>query len=159
MSSEPASIQIQRATVADASRMTECRSGDQEAGPADARMADYLDGRHHPQKALAGRAAFLATADGDVAGYIAGHLTRRFACEGELQYLYVAPAFRRSGIASMLLQELSRWFGEQGAARICVDVNDDSPGARPFYASLGAQPLRPHWMFWPNIQTTLSARE
>ena len=121
-------------------------------------MADYLDGRHHPQQALAGRAAFLARVDGVVAGYIAGHLTRRFACEGEVQYLYVAPSFRRFGVASMLLQELARWFGEQRAARICVDVNDDSPGARPFYASQGAVPLRPHWMVWADIRQVLSAR-
>ncbi|MGH7752666.1 MAG: GNAT family N-acetyltransferase [Gemmatimonadales bacterium] len=39
--------------------------------------------------------------DGDrPIGYVAGHLTRRFDCEGELQWIYVVPDRRRSGVAS-----------------------------------------------------------
>ena len=107
-------------------------------------MAMYLEGRHHPQQALEPRVAYLATVGGVVAGYIAGHLTRRYGCDGEVQYLYVAPAYRRTGLASTLLRQLAEWFEAQGAVRICVDVNEDSASARPFYAAQGAQPLRPH---------------
>lgn len=149
-------VQVQRATAADVPRMAESRNADPDAGPADGRMAAYLEGRHHPQLALAPRVAYLATVEGVVAGYIAGHLTRRYACDGEVQYLYVSPVFRRSGVASMLLRELAEWFQMQGAARICVDVNEESPGARPFYAIHGAQPLRPHWLVWPDIRTVLA---
>lgn len=99
--------------------------------------------------------AYFATVGEAVAGYIAGHLTRRYGCDGEVQYLYVAPAYRHAGVASMLLRQLAAWFEAQGAARICVDVNAYSPGARPFYASHGAQPLRPCWMVWPDIKTVL----
>jgi GNAT superfamily N-acetyltransferase len=74
----------------------------------------------------------------------------------EGQYLYVAPAHRRTGVATVLLRQLAEWFEGQGAARICVDVNDESPGARLFYASHGAQPLRPNWMVWPDISTVLA---
>jgi GNAT superfamily N-acetyltransferase len=151
-------IEVRQATATDVPQMVESRSGDLDAGPADPRMAAYLDGRHHPQRALAPRIAYLATVGGEVVGYIAGHLTRRYDCEGELQYLYVAPAYRRTGVATTLLRHLAEWFQEQGATRICVDVNDDSPSARPFYIRYGAQQLRPHWLVWPDIRSLVAGR-
>jgi hypothetical protein len=69
---------------------------DASAGPADERIAAYLQGKHHPQRALPPRVAWVATINAEVIGYVAGHLTRRFDCEGELQYIYVAPAYRRN---------------------------------------------------------------
>lgn len=122
-------------------------------------MAAYLEGRHHPQHALAPRVAYVATIGAAVAGYIAGHLTRRYGCDGEVQYLYVAPAHRRAGLASMLLRQLAAWFEAQEAVRICVDVNDDSPSGRLFYASHGAHPLRPHWMVWSDIRTVVAGQQ
>jgi hypothetical protein len=86
------SIHVRRATAVDIPRMAASRSADPAAGPADARMTAYLDGRHHPKQALAPRVAYLAIIGEAVAGYIAGHLTRWYRCEGEVQYLYVAPA-------------------------------------------------------------------
>ncbi|HXH59911.1 MAG TPA: GNAT family N-acetyltransferase [Fimbriimonadaceae bacterium] len=115
-------------------------------------MAAYLQGQHHPHLALEPRVAYFATVDGAVVGYIAGHLTRRYECDGEVQYLYVAPEFRRTGVATALLRRLAEWFIAQEATRVCVDVNADSPAAEPFYRSLGAQPLRPHWMVWDDIR-------
>lgn len=151
-------IQVQRATTADVPRMAASRDTDPHTGPADARMAAYLEGQHHPQEALPERLAYLATVDGTVVGYIAGHLTRRYGCDGEVQYLYVAPAYRRGGIASMLLRQLAEWFEAHGATRICVNLDEDSPGARPFYAAHGAKPLRPHWLVWRDIRTVLTAQ-
>jgi len=159
MNPASSSIQVRPATAADVEQMAASRSADPDAGPADARMAAYLDGQHHPQQALAPRVAYLATVGEAVVGYIAGHLTRRYGCDGEVQFLYVAPTYRRAGVASLLLRQLAEWFEVQGAARICVDVNEDSPGARPFYASHGAQPLRPHWMVWPDIETVLAGQQ
>lgn len=144
-------MEVRPATAADVPRMAGIRDADPTAGPADARMAAYLEGRHHPQQSLALRVAYLATIDGAAAGYIAGHLTRRYGCDGELQYLYVTPEYRRTGVASALLRQLAEWFGEQGAERICVDVDADSPGARRFYTRHGAQRLGAHWMIWPDI--------
>lgn len=150
-------VRVRRASVADVPDMAACRGTDPDVGHADPRMAAYLEGRHHPRQALPPRVAYLAMAEDRTVGYIAGHLTRRFGCQGEVQYLYVVPPCRRGGVASMLLRALALWFVEQGARRICVDVNAESPGAAPFYADQGAEPLRPHWMVWRDV-STVSAR-
>ena len=94
---------------------------------------------------------WLAEDDSEVVGYVGGHLTRRFGCEGELQYLYVAPPYRRQGVGRALVRQLALWFVEQRRQRVCVNVDSDSPGAVPFYQSLGAEDLQPHWMVWPDI--------
>ncbi|MEP6951840.1 MAG: GNAT family N-acetyltransferase, partial [Ginsengibacter sp.] len=46
------------------------------------------------------RTIYIASEAGAVAGFIAGHLTRRYGCDGELQWINVAPEHRRSGTAS-----------------------------------------------------------
>ncbi len=144
-------IQYRVASAADVAAMGQSRRLDPVAGPADARMGAYLDGLHHPQQALLPRVAWLATVELAVIGYVAGHLSRRFDCAGELQYLFVAPPYRRIGVARELVTRLAEWFVAQGAHRICVNVDDASAGARPFYESLGAITLHPHWMAWPDI--------
>jgi hypothetical protein len=78
--------------------MARSRSADADAGPADARMAAYLEGRHHLHQALALRVAYLPMVGGPLAGYIGGHLTGRFARDGEVEYAYVPPAYRRTGL-------------------------------------------------------------
>src|SRR2546422_9589774 len=93
-------VQYRQATTADVRGMAQCRLADPAAGVADPRMAAYLDGHHHPQQALPPRVAFVALVGTAVVGYIAGHLTRRYQCDGELQYLFVAPQYRRTGIAT-----------------------------------------------------------
>jgi GrpB-like predicted nucleotidyltransferase (UPF0157 family)/GNAT superfamily N-acetyltransferase len=146
-------VEYRTAGSADVGAMQECRFTDPSAGPGDPRMAAYLDGEHHPHQALRHRAAFVALRDGVVLGYIAGHLTRRYDCDGELQYLHVGLPYRRSGIASALLRRLAAWFVQQGAFKVCVDVNDDSPAARPFYGRHGAGAINAHWMVWTDIRT------
>lgn len=133
--------------------MTACRLQDPEAGPADSRMAAYFRGEHHPQRALLPRTGYLALVKDKVIGYIAGHSTTRHDCAGEVQYLFVAPEFRRRGIAGAMLRLLAAWFQEQGVARVCVCVDADSPAAQHFYHSLGASPLpsRRFWYVWENI--------
>src|SRR5262245_20783404 len=87
------------ASITDVPAMAQCRLSDPAAGSADPRMSAYFEGQHHPQKALLPRTGFIALTDEVVIGYIAGHLTNRYSCLGELQYLFVAPAFRRKGVA------------------------------------------------------------
>ncbi|HYF24428.1 MAG TPA: GNAT family N-acetyltransferase [Baekduia sp.] len=120
-------------------------------------MAAYLDGRHHPQQALAPRVGYVALVDGVVVGYIAGHRTRRLGTDGEVQYLYVAPPHRRRGVGTGLLRSLAEWFRAQGVAKVCVNVNPDSPPAAPFYLSRGATPLDAHWYVWPSLDALLAA--
>lgn len=139
--------------IADVAEMARCRLADPAAGPADPRMAAYLEGKHHPRHALEARVAYVALAGDHVVGYIAGHLTRRYECDGELQYLFVDPSRRRLGIAGQLLRELARWFTEQGAGRICVDVEPGNAPARAFYKRHGAVDLHPCWLVWNDIRS------
>ena len=145
------SVQYREATTADVPDMARSRLTDAEAGPADGRMAAYLDGTHHPQRALPPRTAYVAVADEAVVAYIAGHLTRRFGCDGEVQYLYVAPQYRRRGMGGQLLLLQASWFGGRGAARICVNVDPANGGARAFYEHHGATELRHAWYVWTDM--------
>jgi GNAT superfamily N-acetyltransferase len=121
-----------------------------EAGGADEdRMARYLAGTHHPQHALLPRVMWLAAVGESPIGYAAGHLTRRFGCDGELQWIYVVRRHRRVRVASTLLRLVAGWFCERGARRVCVDVGAES--ARSFYSSQGAVDLNAHWMRWNDI--------
>lgn len=125
-------------------------------GPADPRMAPYLEGRHHPTLALPPRVMFVCLEGDRTIGYIGGHLTERYECDGELQYLFVAAPHRRRGIASEMLASLAGWFTRHDAARVCVDVTPENQVARAFYSRLGAVELNPHWMVWNDISTVLA---
>ena len=142
-----ARVHYRKADLDDVSRLV----GLPEPGEAggDSRMLRYLAGEHHPQLALLPRVLWMAEQAGEPVGYTAGHLTERFGCDGELQWIYVVRAHRRAGVASELLRLLAGWFVEQGARRICVDVGDDE--ARPFYQRHGAVELNRHWMVWNDI--------
>jgi len=144
-------VKYREASSADVGAMEQCRAGDSRAGPADERMTAYLAGRHHPQHALPPRAAFVAVAGDDVVGYIAGHATTRYGCSGEVQYLYVAPAFRRHGVARGLLHSVASWFHAQNIRRVCVNADIESDGAVAFYLTQGASPLNKYWFVWDDI--------
>jgi hypothetical protein len=45
----------------------------------------YLRGEHSPEEALELRSAFVATDEAKIVGFVAGHRTRRFDCDGEVQ--------------------------------------------------------------------------
>jgi hypothetical protein len=55
------------------------------------RITGYLDGTHNPQKALPQRVIYVAIQEESVVGFIAGHLTERFHCDGELEWINVVP--------------------------------------------------------------------
>lgn len=118
-------------------------------------MARYLAGEHHPQHALLPRVIYMAVAGDSLVGYIAGHLTRRYSCDGELEWLYVIPKSRGTGIASELLRQLAGWFAEQKAKRICVNVDPANAAARGFYARHRADALNEHWLVWNDITVVL----
>ena len=146
-------VEYRRAEMADVTRLAGLpRPG--EAG-GDPRMRAYLAGEHHPQQALRPRALWVAEWGPIAIGYVAGHLSRRFGCDGELQWIYVVPEWRRAGVASRLLALQARWFVARGARRVCVDVGDEA--ARPFYQRHGAEPLKQHWMIWPDIGRVLDS--
>ena len=122
-----------------------------DGGAPEDRMSLYLAGMHHPQHAQAVRIAFLAEADGMLIGYIAGHLTTRFGCHGELQWALVAPHRRGSPAAAGLLVRLAGWFATHHSRRVCVNVEPDNLRARRFYRRNGAVELSTYWLVWPDI--------
>ena len=81
----------------------------------------------------------------------------RYDCEGEVQYLYVAPGARRRGIAAQLLRILADWFDQRAIRRVCVNADIDSPGATSFYLAARARPLNRHWYVWDDIRIASSA--
>lgn len=115
------------------------------------RIAAYLRGESHPQHAKAARIAYVAVEGEKVVGLIAAHLTRRFQCDGELQWISVRPGNRGRGVADELLRLVAKWFVEQGAHRVCVDVEPSNEIARRFYGRNGAVDLKPSWMVWEDI--------
>ena len=147
---------IREATLADVPALAAIRArtwGTEESWRE--RITAYLQRTHHPRHALGERAIFLALVDSDPAGLVAGHLTRRFDCNGELQWIDVVPEHQRLGIASALLRRQAEWFIAQNTTRVCVDVQPDNSIARSFYAKHGAAPLNPHWMVWNDIADAL----
>ena len=119
------------------------------------RIARYLKGELHPRQALKPRISYVALQDDDVVGFIAGHLTERYQCDGELEWINVVPERRGSAVASELLRRLAEWFAEKKALRVCVDVEPDNLAARRFYTRYGARPLNPHWLVWEDIRAVL----
>ncbi len=133
--------------------MAEVRAGDW--GTAEywrERISEYSSGRHDPRYALPPREVFVCVIDDRVVGLVAGHLTRRFGCDGELQWISVRPEYRGRGIASRLLALMTEWFAAHEAWNVCVDVDPENPTARRFYAHHGAVDLKPSWMVWNDIR-------
>jgi RimJ/RimL family protein N-acetyltransferase len=116
------------------------------------RIFDYYHGTHSPQQALAPRTIIIATDDSRVIGFIAGHLTRRYDCDGELQWVDTIPEYQGMGIATHLLRLLTDWFKEHKTKRICVNCAPDNLIALNFYKKNGAIPLNDHWLVWDNIK-------
>lgn len=135
-------IHYRRAAPADVPALALLPSQGEPGDAADGRMLPYLLGEHHPQQALGPRVMFAALDGDSPVGYIAGHLTRRFDGQGELQYFYVLPSHRGGKVAAGLLRQLARWFVEQGAHRVWVDVGSER--AHRFYTRHGATELRKH---------------
>lgn len=147
------------ADLSDIAAMARIRAeGGGEGGATADRMARYLQGEHHPQHALPPRVIYVALNDDLLAGYIAGHLTRRYACDGELQWIYISSEHRRQGIASELLRRLAAWFAEQQSFRVCVNVEPVNTIARRFYTHHGAQPLNEHWLIWNDLPAAVRGR-
>ncbi len=145
-----------RAQRADIPAMAEIRAGDW--GTPEywrERILQYMTHQLHPREALRPRVSYVAVERKRVAGLIAGHLTRRFGCDGELEWISVRPEHRGQGVASELLRRLAKWFVQRDALYICVDVEPSNEVARRFYARHGAEDLKPHWMIWKDIRRAL----
>lgn len=114
------------------------------------RIRNYSLGLINPQQALLPRIIYVAVYNERVVSFIAGHLTTRFNCDGELQWIDTLPEFQHKGIASHLVKQLAAWFINNNVYKVCVDPGNEL--ARNFYAKNGATDLNDHWMFWNDIR-------
>lgn len=117
------------------------------------RVTAYMNGLSNPQQGLPKRVLYVAEENKVIIGFIAGHLTRRLDCEGELQWINIETDHQRKGIATRLVRKLAGWFIEHNAHKICVDPGNEN--ARKFYSALGAESLNQHWMYWRDISIVI----
>jgi len=152
-------IAYREADLADVSALARIRAGEwgTEQYWQD-RISGYMKGEVHPQQSLLPRVVLVAAEERVLVGFIAGHLTRRFGCDGELEWLDVIPGRRRRGIAGELLGALATWFDSRQARRVCIDVDPQNASARAFYRKHGATDLNAHWLVWPDITAVASRR-
>lgn len=115
----------------------------------------YLRGEMSPREALRARAAFVAVDEGRVTGFVAGHGTKRYQCDGELEWISVSKAERGKGVAGKLLRKIADWFVEHEMFRVCVDVEPKNGVARRLYTKYGARPLNEHWMVWEDVRSII----
>ncbi|HVW96239.1 MAG TPA: GNAT family N-acetyltransferase [Mucilaginibacter sp.] len=120
------------------------------------RIAGYYNNTYSPQQAVGERVIFVAVDDHRIAGFIAGHLTRRYHCGGEIQWIDTIPEYRRRGIANALLQQLVAWFDARGAKKVCVNCDPGNTIAAAFYRRNGGSPLNEHWFIWENISEIIN---
>jgi len=93
----------------------------------------------------------VAEVTDEVIGFIAGHLTQRFACNGELEWINVFPEYRGKDVSSKLLTHLWKCFAAEKATKVCVNMEPQNSGARKFYAKHGAIELNSHWMVYVQL--------
>lgn len=141
-------LQISRAKPEDIPDLASLRGG----GPdLEARMLGYLLGSYSPSFALADREVLVAKVENRFAGYVAGHRTTRYDCEGELQWLNVAEQYRGSGMADELMRQMLDWFRSKSIFRVCVNVEPANAAARKVYMRHGATELNEHWLVWKDL--------
>jgi ribosomal protein S18 acetylase RimI-like enzyme len=144
-----AAVFYRKADLADVPALARIRREGEAGGAPEERMMRYLAGEHHPQRALLPRVMWMAAETESPIGYVAGHLTHRFGCDGELQWIYVVREWRGGQVAAELLRLLAAWFVQHKALRVCVDVGNEH--ARRFYKRHGAEDLNKHWLLWNDI--------
>lgn len=123
------------------------------------RLAGYLDGTYNPLDSLVPRVVYTALKDSRPIGFIAGHLTHRYNCEGELQWISVLAEHRGLGIASRLFQNLAGWFVANNVVRVCINCDMDNEHLVNFLSRHGAMPLNRHWLIWSDIRMHVPATD
>lgn len=81
-----------------------------------------------------GAFGFVARQDGEIAGFV---LCRTIADESEILTLATAPAHRRCGVASGLMDAASSQAAERGALRLFLEVAEDNHAAIALYRGMG----------------------
>jgi len=119
------------------------------------RINGYLNLELHPKHALKNRVLYVALKNNKIVGLIAGHLTKRYNCDGELQWINVQTKHQKQGVATSLLKILASWFVQHNAQSVCVDIDPENIEGIHFYKKQKAQQLNAYWMVWPNISEVI----
>jgi GNAT superfamily N-acetyltransferase len=80
---------------------------------------------------------WIAYDDANAVGCILYHPLPELGSAGEVKRLYVRPAFRRRGIAHVLLRSLEEFALSQGASSLYLDTNESLHAAVTFYERNG----------------------
>ena len=120
------------------------------------RWKAYMRKEHHPRDAKDPRIVYIAISDGEVVGFVAGHLTERLGLAGELQSIYVLPEHQGRGLGTQLVIALAKGFKKWEAKEVCVDHKNGSEG---FYIKLGARFNDHGWLVWDNFLDVLNIRK
>ena len=113
------------------------------------RWGTYFRGES-PQTSKPERIVFKAVIDGNILGYIAGHLTTRYDKDVEIQSFYILKEYQRKGLGKTLLSLFINWLKDNGANSLCVGIWPDNP-YKAFYLKHCGQYLNAHWIYWDDL--------
>ena len=105
-----------------------------DSGPIAALEGDLTTAQIAATLGLPSTIALVAEADGQLVGHV---LATAAADQGEISWITVAPAQRRSGIAHALLAALDTAWRAQGVTEAWLEVRPDNTAALGLYHALG----------------------
>jgi GNAT superfamily N-acetyltransferase len=103
-----------------------------------------------PASAKPERVVYKALLDGEIIGYVAGHLTTRYDKDAEIQALYLLKEQQRKGFGTKMLAHLLDWFKQHSVKSICVGIDKDNP-YQQFYLKHGGTHINEHWIGWDDM--------
>ncbi|MEC4016982.1 GNAT family N-acetyltransferase [Streptomyces sp. H27-D2] len=99
-------------------------------------------------------AAFFVAREEDGTAVGCGGLRRLEEGVGEVKRMYVAPAWRGSGIALCLLRALEDWARGQGWTSLRLETGDSQPDAVRFYTRSGYDRI-PNFGVYADVESSL----
>lgn len=115
------------------------------------RWAGYMTGEMSPLQARGDRVVLKACVDGEIVGFLAGHLTTRHDRDAEIQACHVRRQYQRFGIDERLLLRFIAWSQQHNAHSLCVELAQNNP-YRERFARYGGEPLGTQWICWDDTE-------
>ncbi len=93
-------------------------------------VAAHLEGNPH--------LCYVAEADGQIVGFGLGEESYQILENtGHLEWIAVAPEYRRQGVATRLIQTLLRVYQELGKEQVVADISSENAASRGLARKLG----------------------
>lgn len=83
------------------------------------------------------RIGYLAMENGAACGIAAGFLDEQDSTRAQLVSMWVAPAYRRTGLGRLLVNAIKDWAESRGARILLLMVTNCNAGAIKFYERIG----------------------